>query len=80
MARWAAGGIIRSSVVTTYQQGLARIDVIHGQRHLEPEIYDAWTQVLLTVNPRFEFTDPRCDIHGRWPWPSPRPRTGPQRC
>ena len=37
---------------------LARMDVIHGPRRLEPGIYDAWTQVLQTVNPRFEFTDP----------------------
>ena len=37
---------------------LARMDVIHGPRHLEPGIYDAWTRVLRTVNPRFEFTDP----------------------
>jgi len=37
---------------------LASMDVIHGPRRLEPGIYDAWTQVLRTVNPRFEFTDP----------------------
>jgi len=37
---------------------LARMDVIHGPRRLEPGIYDAWTGVLRTVNPRFEFTDP----------------------
>jgi DNA-binding transcriptional LysR family regulator len=37
---------------------LARMDVIHRPRRLEPGIYDAWTQVLQTVNPRFEFTDP----------------------
>jgi len=37
---------------------LARIDVIHGPRRLEPGIYDAWTQVLRAVNPRFAFTDP----------------------
>jgi DNA-binding transcriptional LysR family regulator len=37
---------------------LARLDVIHGPRRLEPGTYDAWTQVLQTVNPRFEFTDP----------------------
>jgi DNA-binding transcriptional LysR family regulator len=36
---------------------LARMDVIHGPRRLEPGIYDAWTRVLQTVNPRFEFTD-----------------------
>jgi DNA-binding transcriptional LysR family regulator len=37
---------------------LARMDVIHGPRHAEPGIYDAWTQVLRTVDPGFEFTDP----------------------
>ena len=34
------------------------MDVIHGPRRLEPGIYDAWTRVLRTVDPRFEFTDP----------------------
>src|SRR5215467_7241624 len=37
---------------------LASLDVIHGPRPAEPGIYDAWTRVLRTVNPRFEFTDP----------------------
>jgi DNA-binding transcriptional LysR family regulator len=37
---------------------LARMDVLHGPRRLEPGTYDAWTRVLQTVNPRFEFTDP----------------------
>jgi DNA-binding transcriptional LysR family regulator len=37
---------------------LARMDVVHGPRRLEPGIYDAWTEVLRTVNPRFEFADP----------------------
>ena len=37
---------------------LAGMDVIHGPRRLEPGTYDAWTRVLRTVNPRFEFTDP----------------------
>jgi len=37
---------------------LARMDVIHGPRRVEPGIYDAWTRVLRTVNPRFEFADP----------------------
>src|SRR5262249_3585087 len=38
---------------------LADMDVIHGPRRLEPGIHDAWTRVLRTVNPRFEFTDHR---------------------
>ena len=37
---------------------LAGLDVIHGPRRLDPGIYDAWTRVLRTVDPRFEFTDP----------------------
>jgi len=37
---------------------LARMGVIHGPRRLEPGIYDAWTRVLRTANPRFAFTDP----------------------
>jgi hypothetical protein len=37
---------------------LARMDVIHGPRRLEPGIYDAWTEVLRTVHPRFAFADP----------------------
>jgi DNA-binding transcriptional LysR family regulator len=37
---------------------LARMDVIHGPRQAEPGTYDAWTRVLRTVDPRFEFTDP----------------------
>jgi DNA-binding transcriptional LysR family regulator len=37
---------------------LARMDIIHGPRRLEPGIYDAWTRVLRMADPRFEFTDP----------------------
>ena len=37
---------------------LARMDVIHGPRRADPAIYDAWTRVLRTASPRFEFTDP----------------------
>jgi hypothetical protein len=37
---------------------LARMDVIHGPCREEPGTYDAWTRVLRTVDPRFEFTDP----------------------
>jgi DNA-binding transcriptional LysR family regulator len=36
---------------------LTRMDVIHGPRRAEPGTYDAWTRVLRTVDPRFEFTD-----------------------
>jgi DNA-binding transcriptional LysR family regulator len=37
---------------------LVRMDVIHGPRHAEPGTYEAWTRVLRTADPRFEFTDP----------------------
>jgi DNA-binding transcriptional LysR family regulator len=37
---------------------LTRMDVIHGPRRAEPGTYDAWTQVLRTADPRFEFSDP----------------------
>jgi len=37
---------------------LARMDVIHGPRRVEPGTYDAWTRILRTVDPRFEFSDP----------------------
>ena len=37
---------------------LASMDVIHGPRRADPATYDAWTEVLRGVNPRFEFTDP----------------------
>jgi hypothetical protein len=37
---------------------LTCVDVIHGPRRAEPGTYDAWTRVLRTADPRFEFTDP----------------------
>ena len=37
---------------------MVHMDVIHGPRRAEPGTYDAWTRVLQTVDPRFEFTDP----------------------
>jgi DNA-binding transcriptional LysR family regulator len=37
---------------------LTRLDVIHGPRRVESATYDAWTQVLRAIDPRFEFTDP----------------------
>jgi DNA-binding transcriptional LysR family regulator len=36
----------------------AEVDVIYGPRRAEPGIYDAWTQVLRTVDSSFEFSDP----------------------
>src|SRR5579859_3758966 len=37
---------------------LARMDVVHGPRRTKPGTYDAWTRVLRTVDPHFEFSDP----------------------
>jgi DNA-binding transcriptional LysR family regulator len=37
---------------------LASMDVIHGPRRAEPGTYDAWTSIVRTADPRFEFTDP----------------------
>src|SRR5262249_60887507 len=37
---------------------LAGLDVIHGPRRAEPCTYDAWTSIVRTIDPRFEFTDP----------------------
>ena len=37
---------------------MVHMDVIHGPRRAEPGTYDAWTRVLQTADPRFEFTDP----------------------
>jgi len=37
---------------------LTRMDVLHGPYRAEPGTYDAWTRVLRTVDPRFEFSDP----------------------
>jgi DNA-binding transcriptional LysR family regulator len=37
---------------------LADMDVIHGPRRAEPSTYDAWTSIVRTMDPQFEFTDP----------------------
>ena len=37
---------------------MAGMEVIHGPRPAEIGTYDAWTEVLRAVNPRFEFIDP----------------------
>ena len=37
---------------------MAQMDVIYGPRRAEPGTYDAWTQVLRTVDSRFDFSDP----------------------
>jgi DNA-binding transcriptional LysR family regulator len=51
----AAHAAARSGTISLAD--LARMDVIHGPRRAEPGTYDAWTRVLRTVDPRFEFTD-----------------------
>jgi len=37
---------------------MVSMDVIHGPRRAEAATYDAWTTVLRSTDPRFEFTDP----------------------
>jgi len=37
---------------------LVLMEVIHGPRRAEPGIYDAWTRIFRTTDPRFEFKDP----------------------
>ena len=37
---------------------LAGMDVLHGPRRASPVTYDAWLEVLRSVRPDFEFTDP----------------------
>ena len=37
---------------------LADMDVLHGPRRATPVTYDAWLEVLRSVRPDFEFTDP----------------------
>jgi DNA-binding transcriptional LysR family regulator len=37
---------------------MAALPVIHGPRRASPGTYDRWLDVLRTVDPRFEFTDP----------------------
>ena len=37
---------------------LAGMDVIHGPRRTEPGTYDAWTSIMRTMDPQFQFTDP----------------------
>jgi hypothetical protein len=59
---------------------LTRMDVIHGPCRSEPGTYDAWTRVLRTVDPRFEFTDPPLRHSLPMNLVFARPRTGPPRC
>jgi DNA-binding transcriptional LysR family regulator len=58
----AAHPAARDGAITLAE--LASLPVIHGPRRAEPGTYDAWTTVLQTADPRFEFTDPplRCSL------------------
>jgi DNA-binding transcriptional LysR family regulator len=52
----AAAGAGNSGVIALAE--LADMDVVHGPRRASPGTYDAWLEVLRSVRPRFEFTDP----------------------
>ena len=55
-------------------------DVIPGRAGVKPGTYDAWTQVMRTLDPDFEFTDPTIGARCRWTWLSRPPRTGQPPC
>jgi DNA-binding transcriptional LysR family regulator len=55
---WIPGTHLAARRGTISLGELASMEVIHGPRRAEPATYDAWTEVLRAVNPRFEFTDP----------------------
>jgi DNA-binding transcriptional LysR family regulator len=61
---WVPSTHAAASRSTISLEELAGMEVIYGPRRTEPGTYDAWTAVLRTVNPRFEFTDPplRCSL------------------
>ncbi len=52
----ARAGIGKRGVIGLAE--LAAMDVVHGPRRSSPVTYDAWLEVLRSVRPRFEFTDP----------------------
>jgi DNA-binding transcriptional LysR family regulator len=52
----ARAGIGESGVIGLAE--LADMDVLHGPRRASPVTYDAWLEVLRSVRPDFEFTDP----------------------
>jgi DNA-binding transcriptional LysR family regulator/osmotically-inducible protein OsmY len=55
---WIPSRHIASHRGTISPDEMVRMDVVHGPRRVEPGTYDAWTRVLRTVDPGFEFTDP----------------------
>jgi DNA-binding transcriptional LysR family regulator len=52
----ARAGIGKRGVIGLAE--LAGMDVVHGPRRSSPVTYDAWLEVLRSVRPSFEFTDP----------------------
>ena len=52
----ARAGIGKRGVIGLAE--LAGMDVVHGPRSSSPVTYDAWLEVMRSVRPRFEFTDP----------------------
>ncbi len=54
---WVPAGAGRARGVITLAE-LAGMDVVHGPRRASPGPYDAWLEVLRSVRPDFEFTDP----------------------
>jgi hypothetical protein len=52
----ARAGVGKRGVISLAE--LASMDVVHGPRQSSPDTYDAWLEVLRSVRPRFEFTDP----------------------
>ena len=55
---WVASRHPAARSATISLDELARMVVIHGPRRAEPGTYDAWTRILRTVDPCFEFADP----------------------
>jgi molybdate transport repressor ModE-like protein len=52
----ARAGIRKRGVISLAE--LAGMDVVYGPRRSSPVTYDAWLEVMRSVRPRFEFTDP----------------------
>ncbi len=55
---WVPASHAASDRGTISLQELAGLAVIYGPRRAQPATYDAWTEVVRAVDPRFEFTDP----------------------
>jgi DNA-binding transcriptional LysR family regulator len=61
---WVPSSHVAARRGTISLDEMARMDIIHGPRRAEPGTYDAWEQLLRTVDPGFEFTDTplRCSL------------------